>query len=205
MPPDVPQPKPAPSRDRAVVQHEAPTPPVERREPAHKAVRAFIGASGVELGLLQTGFTQTEIVQILAEIARNEENRPSDRISACAHIQKTVLRAAELEGIIGRASVEERSSGPGGQLVRRVEQHRLIPPRPEDDDSFLAVSEPATPVADRAGANPPGQTGGLAPEGEPGVRGGERPRLGGTPPSGAFGHIHGGVPAEAPPRVEVQR
>ncbi len=140
MPPEVPHPNQLAKRKKAEIQ---------KAKESQAVVQSFLGLDPVATGIKATGFTQTEILEILSDIARDENANHSDKIRAITRFQQTVERAAELNGQIGRASSEERSEDEHGRLVRRVEVSKLIPPPEVREEDFVSFSSEMDPPADR--------------------------------------------------------
>ena len=127
MPPEVPHPNQLAKRKKAEIQ---------KAKESQAVVQSFLGLDPVATGIKATGFTQTEILEILSDIARDENANHSDKIRAITRFQQTVERAAELNGQIGR-------------LVRRVEVSKLIPPPEVREEDFVSFSSEMDPPADR--------------------------------------------------------
>lgn len=143
MPPNTPHPHTLATKSkRAEIQK------AKQRE-SQAVVQSFLGLDPVATGIKATGFTQTEILEILSEIARDENANHSDKIRAITRFQQTVERAAELNGQIGKASAESRSEDEQGRLVRRVEVSKLIPPPEVREEDFVSFSSEMEPGADR--------------------------------------------------------
>lgn len=142
MPPNTPHPRELAKRDKQKRE-------IQRAAESKQIINSYLGLDSVAAGIKATGFTQTEQLDILAEIARDHEANNADKIRAITVFQRTVERAAELNGQIGKASVEERSEDGNGRLVRRVEVSKLIAPDNVSEEDFVSFSSEVEHSPDR--------------------------------------------------------